>query len=348
LNGVGFAKVNLTILSLGLVFATATQAESVLERVLGQIDGATNLAQVNGTFANIAESVLTTRVETVSTETNLASAAPTVRIFEITGPGPSGGGTYWVSAGQLGTTIPAAVTGFYDDVVVAADGTVSMVNATDMFTGDSYNVRDVTLTALATITDTAGIAPTLSGGEIVFSDGTNSYLANSAVGLAAGWVKVPQLANVSVSSVIDGSVTNLISGLTIATASAVTSASSASEFAMLIIDIGDISTTTLGAVNTGEIAVGVNSAVDEAMSSSTRAIQTSIGIVGGSSDTGAMMLNVAHNTSAIQGNVTNTLVAMNGSVGNVNTTVLGAVNTGTIANGVNVVILGITGTADFN
>jgi hypothetical protein len=32
-------------------------AQSVLERVLGQIDGATNLAQVNGIYANIAESV---------------------------------------------------------------------------------------------------------------------------------------------------------------------------------------------------------------------------------------------------------------------------------------------------
>jgi hypothetical protein len=117
---------------------------------------------------------------------------------------------------------------------------------------------------------------------------------------------------------------------------------------MPTIDIGDISTTTLGAVNTGEISVGVNSAADEAMGSSARAIQTSVGIVGGSADTGAMMLNVAHNTSAIQGNVTNTLVAMDGSVGNVNTTVLGAVNTGTIANGVNAVVLGITGTEDFN
>ena len=32
-------------------------AQSVLERVLGQIDGATNLAPINGVYANIAESV---------------------------------------------------------------------------------------------------------------------------------------------------------------------------------------------------------------------------------------------------------------------------------------------------
>lgn len=35
----------------------AASAQSVLERVLGQIDNATNLASVNGTFANIAENI---------------------------------------------------------------------------------------------------------------------------------------------------------------------------------------------------------------------------------------------------------------------------------------------------
>ena len=343
-------KITLNLIVWAVVLPTSTHAQSVLERVLGEIDGATNLAQGNGTFANIAESILTTRVETVSTETNLASAASGVRVFAITGGGPSGRGTYWVSVGQLGTTIPAEVTGFYDDVVVAADGTVSIVNATDLVTGDSYDVRDVRLTASTTIDDTAGIAATLSGGDIVFSDGTSSFLANSAVGLAAGWAPVlqQQLVTVPLSSVIDGSVTNIMNGVTEATAEIVISAGSASEFFTPTIDIGDISTTTLGAVNTGNISVGVNSTVDEALSSSTRGIQISMAVVGGSADTSTMMLNVAHNTSAIQGNVTNTLVAVNGSVGDVNTTALGAVNTGTINNGVNAVVQGITGMAGVN
>lgn len=335
-------KITLNLIVWAVVLPTSTHAQSVLERVLGEIDGATNLAQVNGTFANIAESVLTTRVETVSTETNLASAAPSVRIFMIDG--------FWVTVGDLGTVIPAAVTGFYDDVAVSADGTVSIVNATDMITGDSYTVRDVTLTTPQMISDIAGFAPTLGGGEIVFSDGTSSFLANSAVGLAAGWVTVQQqqLVNVPVSSVIDGSITNIISGVTNATAEVVTSSASASEFAMPTIDIGDIATTALGAVNTGDITVGVSSAVDEAMTSSTRAVQISMAVVGGSTDTGTVMLNVAHNTSAIQGNVTNMVVGVNGSVGSVNTTALGAVNTGMIANGVNAVVQGITGTSGVN
>ena len=36
---------------------TAGSAQSVLERVLGQVENSTNLAPVNGVYANIAESV---------------------------------------------------------------------------------------------------------------------------------------------------------------------------------------------------------------------------------------------------------------------------------------------------
>ncbi|MDE4142890.1 hypothetical protein [Phaeobacter gallaeciensis] len=145
------------------------------------------------------------------------------------------------------------------------------------------------------------------------------------------------------STVIDGSVTNVINGVTEATERAVTSAATAIEFTVPTIDIGDIATTALGAVNTGDITVGVNSAVDEASASTTRAIQSSLTVVGGSAETGTMMLNVAHNTSIIRGNVENTLVAVNGSVGDISTTALGAVNTGTITNGVNAAVQGIVG-----
>ncbi|RJG14579.1 hypothetical protein D4A39_16870, partial [Alcanivorax profundi] len=42
-----------------LIAASGTaSAQSVLERVLEQIDGASNLARINGTYANIAESTL--------------------------------------------------------------------------------------------------------------------------------------------------------------------------------------------------------------------------------------------------------------------------------------------------
>lgn len=147
------------------------------------------------------------------------------------------------------------------------------------------------------------------------------------------------------STVIDGSVTNVITGVTEATERAVTAAGTAVSFTAPTIDIGDITTTVLGAVNTGDITVGVNSAVDEASTRTTRGISASLTVVGGSAETGAMMLNIAHNSSVIRGNVENTLVAVNGSVGDISTTALGAVNTGTITNAVNAAVQGIVGMA---
>jgi hypothetical protein len=313
--------------------ATSTSAQSVLERVLGQIDGATNFAQINGTYANIAES------GPAAVDTYLASAADSVRVFHIYGPGPVTGENYWVTVGDLGVTIPAATTGFWDDVAVGADGTVTILNATDLVTGDSYDVSDVTFTTTQIISDTAGSAATLAGGEIVFSDGANSFLAAEAVGLGLGWDKVPQYIPTS----IDGSITNIISGVTSSTAEAVAGASTATEFTLPTLDLGDMDTTALGAVNTGEITLGVNSAVDEASTSTTNAIAAVMTQIGGSSDTGALVLNVASNASVVNGSINNIMNDVNGSISSASTTALGAVNTGTITSGLNAVVQGITG-----
>ena len=308
-------------------------SQSVLERVLDQIDGATNFAQINGTYANIAES------GPAAVDTYLASAADSVRVFQIAGPGPGGGGNYWVTVGDLGVTIPAATTGFYDDVAVGADGTVTILNATDLITGDSYTVRDVTLTTTQIVSDTAGSAATLAGGEIVFSDGANSFLAAEAVGLGLGWDKVPQY----IPTAIDGSITNIITGVGVVTVEAVAGAVTAAEFTLPTFDLGDMATTALGAVNMGEITLGVNSAVDEANTSTTRAISAVMTQIGGSADTGALVLNVASNASAVNGSIENVMAQVNGSIGNLSTTALGAVNTGTITSGVDAAVAGIVG-----
>lgn len=320
-------------------------AQSVLERVLGQIDGASNLAQINGIYANIAESVPTTDLETVESDTYLATAADSVRVFRISGFGPGGSGNYWVTVGDLGATIPAATTGFYDDVVVGDDGTVTIVNATDLVTGDRYTVADVTLTPIQTISDTAGAAATLAGGEIVFSDGTNSFLAAEAVGLGVGWDKVLQehLVEIPIPTVIDGSITNIITGVTDATSIAAASIATATEFTIPNLDFGDMATTALGAVNTGDITLGVNSAVDEAQTTYTNAISAALTQIGGSIDTGAVVINVASNMSAVDGSINNVLSQVNGSIGDLSTTALGAVNTGTIASGVDAAVQGIVG-----
>ena len=143
-----------------------------------------------------------------------------------------------------------------------------------------------------------------------------------------------------VSTTIDGSVTNIVNGAAEVAAAAT---GTATALALPTVDIGNIATTTLGAVNTGEITVGVGSAVDDAASSTARAISASMTVVGGSSDSGSMMLNIASNTSIIIGRVENDIVAANGSLGNISTTTLGAVNTGNIANGINSTLQGIVG-----
>jgi hypothetical protein len=326
-------------------------SQSVLERVLDQIDGATNFAQINGTYANIAES------GPAAVDTYLASAADSVRVFQIAGPGPGGGGNYWVTVGDLGVTIPAATTGFYDDVAVGADGTVTILNATDLITGDSYTVRDVTLTTTQIVSDTAGSAATLAGGEIVFSDGTNSFLAAEAVGLGLGWDKVPQY----IPTAIDGSITNIITGVGVATVETVAGAVTAAEFTLPTFDLGNMSTTVLGAVNTGEIGLGTNHLVEEAVADASEAVRSTVTQVGTTVGSTQLAINSALNTSAIDGSISNTLTGVNGSVaaispdqleilgsagtieiagldqllGTMSTTVLGAVNTGTIVSGVN-------------
>ena len=349
--------------------ASAASAQSVLERVLGQISTAT---QVSGIFANTADNLptqttlITERTETTSTEMPLDAADPGVRVFQVSGSAPGGFRIYWVTVGELGSTIPAARAGFYDDIVVAADGTVSMRNATDMVPGDTYQVRAVTGALIATITDTSGSATTISGDEFVFSDGTNAYLASLPVGTGAGWdpvlqeqtVTVPVATVVDLATTIDGSITNTASRIDTATASV---ADRVAAISGVTASFGNMSTTVLGAVNTGEIGLGTNQLVEEAISGASEAIRTTINQIGTQTGQTVLALNSALNTMTIDGSISNTFEGVNASVaaispdqldiissggiltlsglddllGSMETTVLGAVNTGTIVSGVN-------------
>ena len=144
---------------------------------------------------------------------------------------------------------------------------------------------------------------------------------------------------------VDGSITNIVDGITEATQTAVAGAVSAVEYNMPTLDFGNMATTALGAVNTGNITLGVNSSVDEAQTSTTRAVSTALTQIGGAADTGALVLNIASNMTGVNGSISNTMTEVNGTVGNLSTTALGAVNTGTILSGVNAAVQGITGTA---
>lgn len=281
--------------------STAASAQSVLERVLSEIDNSTNLASVNGTFANIAE--------------NIGGAAT-------------------------------------QTVYSSADGTITQ-EAYDALLNDIADTYAAELAAAGTAPSRADYTSGTAGQNAYSSDlatynaavttaGTNR---DNAIGLLEATYTADVIA-ISGANGVDGSITNIIAGLDAATQVAVASANtSATEWNTPTVDLGDMATTALGAVNTGDITLGVNSAVDDAKTTSTEAVSSVMTQLGGSADTGAIVLNIASNMTGVNGSISNTMNAVNGSVGALSTTALGAVNTGTITSGVNAAVQGIVGTS---
>lgn len=316
--------------------ATGASAQSVLERVLGEIDGASNLAKVNGTYANIAETI--GRSETVAgtsspaywstsdgdvvTDTQMADAFSAAQSDYITA---------FEDARPIVYEPP-----FYDPL----DPMFSYPAIWKYFRNPSIPSEWVGYYSLAE----AEAARTSAANTVIAGD---PLLSNFTAWQAATYSFTEATTSpdviISISSIIDGSITNIITGVTSATQEAVAGAATATEFTLPTVDLGDLSTTALGAVNTGEITLGVNSAVDEAATTMTRAISAAMTQIGGSADTGALVLNVAHNASAVNGAIQNTMIAVNGSIGSASTTALGAVNTGAITSGVNAAVQGIVG-----
>lgn len=302
--------------------STAASAQSVLERVLGQIDNSTNLASVNGTFANIAENIGGTTVMYTDTAGNSYTESE------------------WAAA-QVDIakdTYTAAVVGTYVNLQTGEN--LSAAEATAQF-GTSADIEAAGFVEVTGGTQYwVGNAGTDAEGGII----TNA----SYTGLAATYTAPTLDATVMVDSFaeVDGSITNIIAGLDAATQVAIASANtSATEWNTPTVDLGDMSTTALGAVNTGDITLGVNSAVDDAKTTSTEAVSSVMTQLGGSADTGAIVINVASNMTGVNGSISNTMSAVNGSVGALSTTALGAVNTGTITSGVNAAVQGIVGTS---
>src|SRR3990167_7471070 len=153
------------------------------------------------------------------------------------------------------------------------------------------------------------------------------------------------LGDSAILNTIDGSVTNVLSGVTTSTASVNGTVLAIDQ---VKVDIGDVATTVLGAVNTGTTSLGVNSDYNQAIAGTSEAVSGKVQQLGGMADQTALVLNVASNATSVVGSVSNTFAALNGSVGNIATTVLGAVNTGTISSGVNAasnsIVAGIVGT----
>lgn len=290
--------------------AGTASAQSVLERVLGSIEDIPNASTVNGTFANIAENIGVLQSATIydggaagilnESDYQELVAANTYEIIGVAGQ-------YVDSAGNV---ISAAQ---YSQLTVEQSAAFTAITGTDV----AYRSADGTFQGV----DTAANYTTAVGAGTTLIGGYNPIVVSGLGGIA---------------NEINGSITNVMEGISAATAS------NGSVFAIneVTVDIGDLTTTVLGAVNTGDIALGANMGVSEAVAGASQAIHGTIDQIGGSVDTAALVLNIASNSTSVLGNVNNQFASLNGSIGNVTTTVLGSVNTGTITNGLNASING--------
>lgn len=245
-------------------------------------------------------------------------------------------------------------TAFFNDVTVAPNGVgeafgfggimyLGRVALNSVASGSSSVAFGTTAEPAANEAETAAVEVNESVLERVLGqidNATNLAQVNGTYANIAENIGTPD------SMGIDGSITNIIDGIGAATQKAAAGASvSATEWDMPTLNFGDMATTALGAVNTGEITLGVNSAVDQAKTTSTAAYSAAVGQIGGDDATGALVLNIAANMTAVNGAIANTMAEVNGTVGNLSTTALGAVNTGTIQSGVGATIIGIIGSS---
>jgi len=299
-------KLLLTSTAVALMGLTgAASAQSVLERVLNSIN-TDNMLPVTGTFANIAENVAVL-----------------------------GGGTQTLYRVDGNLVSEADAQAAYDaqiDLIVAAGAAAAVTFADPDGAGPSGAVWRFNGVTYASQADaTAAYRASVDAG----SGGIGEVYQTETVDLGQSVI----LNN------IDGSVTNVLTGVTDATASV---GGTVLAIDQVKVDIGNVSTTVLGAVNTGTTSLGVNSDYNRAIAGTSSAVSGKVLQLGGIADQTALVLNVASNATSVVGSVTNTFTALNGSVGNIGTTVLGAVNTGTISSGVNAatngIVSGIVGT----
>ena len=321
----------------------AASAQSVLERVLGQISNGTNLASVNGTFANIAENIggraseagFSNGVVTVTeSEFDALVAAEVARVASgyMTANGP---------------TAPTPPTELLSEPLTTDDQYIGGESGSTTFDQTAFDQDFAAYEANAIAWSNYNTSN--SNYQIAVSQAQAA--ANSAGALAgSAFAEVWQATTIEYPGVfgVDGSINTTVVGVSAAVAAATQFAQAgqgvtAYEFNLPTIDIGDLSTTALGAVNTGDITLGVNSAVDEAKTSATQAVSSVMTQLGGSIGSGALVLNIASNMTGVNGSITTVMSDVNGSINSAATTALGAVNTGTIVSGVNAAVQGIVG-----
>ncbi|NEK60769.1 hypothetical protein GCU56_23240, partial [Geodermatophilus sabuli] len=154
----------------------------------------------------------------------------------------------------------AAATGLTDHLILHSDGRIDPVDAN--YSPDTYSL--------------VGINGVLID-QVIDQDTTS---INGLVYLELNVTSIDTY-QAPIFTTIDGSINNVLVGVDGSTQEALAGLTSATEWEMPTLDFGDMATTALGAVNTGEITLGVNSAVDEAGTTTTRAISAAVAQIGG-------------------------------------------------------------------
>lgn len=150
---------------------------------------------------------------------------------------------------------------------------------------------------------------------------------------------------------IDGSVTNIITGIVPPELAAVYAVQQGPDIGLVL---GEVQSTVIGSVNTGEIvthldvtaslgqvgggidlamseiAVGANQALDRAATANAMAQHFENRALGGAPDLRAVMVNLAGNAQTVTGAVTTIVQSQSVAIGDSVTTVIGAVNAGVI------------------
>ncbi|MBI1218634.1 MAG: hypothetical protein GC186_08815 [Rhodobacteraceae bacterium] len=303
--------------------------------------GTSALALVAMTGVAFAQTVVGQSVlERVLNSTNSSSLMPATGVFANIAENLPVVGTSGVTTYSDGTTTLNQTQ--YDNLLAQqtnqalADVAPVVDAASGATTGYKYTYLGGGTTTFATLAQAQAAAK---------ADAAD-YAVNNGEGLLNGYTSNTVGGTQAILNKIDGSISNTMTGTQTATANV---ADSVTALQQVTVDIGNMATTVLGAVNTGTTSLGVNSKVAEAVAGASQAVNNATTQIGGAADMSALVLNVASNATDVLGNVNNSFSALNGTLGTISTTVLGSVNTGTITNGVNAatngVVAGIVGTA---
>jgi hypothetical protein len=333
-----------------MAFTGAASAQSLLERVLSDISTVPT-TNVTGIFANTADNLL-------------AGAVPDV-----------------VNVGGTATT--ADRTAQVGDVITVTDSAGAEVTGTLDANGNLLDATGVAIDDGATppvdIVIPAG-APLLTNNAGALSVAALSVQAGAATPATSGtFVQATTTTTVGgdtfSTSGINASITNVLRGLDGPTA--VTASTEATEAVTAI--IGNLSTTALGAVNTGDIQlIGTNQSFSEDIDTATagtsaavsEVIDHTITQVGTTASQTMLALNSALNETNVNASVMNVMSGVNATIGRsgfenslsddnftavagmdaaaiaaltggISTTALGAVNTGSIISGSNDTVTGV-------